>query len=112
MSAAQRRIALTVLQWTLAIVILTEAILFVLPSSRLGFAQSHMPDILRIVLGWGEIIACVLLLIPRTTARGAWILLAVFGLAILIHLLHGMHNVGNLMIYAAATWVIAANKEQ
>jgi uncharacterized membrane protein YphA (DoxX/SURF4 family) len=108
---AREKIALTALQWTLGIAILIEAILFVMPSARHGFAQTHMPDVLRLILGWGEIIGCILMLIPRTTVRGAWILAAVFGLAILIHLLHGMYNVDNLFIYTAAAWAIAAGKE-
>jgi len=37
-------------------------------------------------------------------------LIAVFAFAIVTHLLHGLYNVGNLLIYAAATWVIAASK--
>jgi len=100
--------ALTGLQWSLGIVILIEAILFVLPSARHEFARTHMPDALRQILGWGEILGCILLLIPRTAVRGAWFLVAVFVLAIAIHLLHGFYNVGNLVIYAAAAWTVAA----
>jgi hypothetical protein len=35
---------------------------------------------------------------------------AVFIMAILIHLLHGQYNVGNVVIYAAAAFAIAAGK--
>ena len=103
--------ALTGLQWTVGVVILIEAILFVMPSARHDFAQTHMPDIVRRVLGWGEIIGAVLLLIPKTVVRGAWILLAFFVLAIVVHLLHGMFNVGSLAIYIAAAWAVAAGKQ-
>ena len=61
-------------------------------------------------LGWGEIIGSILLLIPRTAARGAWILAGTFVLAIIVHLLHAMTNVGNLAIYTAAAWAIAMGK--
>jgi DoxX-like protein len=111
MNEQRMKTALTGLQWTLGIVILIEAILFVMPSAGHGFAQTHMPDALRFVLGGGEIIGCVLLLIPRTAVRGAWILTAVFGLAILIHLLHGMYNVSDLLIYLAAAWTLAVANE-
>ena len=105
------KIALTGLQWTLGIVILIEAIQFVLPGARHSFAQTHMPGALRFVLGWGEIAGCVLMLIPQTATRGAWLLLAAFGLAILIHVVHGMYNVSSLLIYMAAAWTVAvANK--
>ena len=102
--------ALAGLQWTLGLVILVEAMLFVMPAAGHDFAKTHMPQVLRLVLGWGEIIGCVLLLIPRTAVRGAWTLLAVFALAIPVHLLHGLYNVGNLLIYAAAAWTLAAWK--
>jgi cell division protein FtsW (lipid II flippase) len=111
MSAQRSQIALTGLQWTLGLAILIEAILFVLPSAAHSFAQSHMPNIVRLVLGFGEIAGCVLMLNPRTAIRGAWVLVAVFVLAIVIHLLHGMYEVGNLAIYTAAAWAVAVGKD-
>ena len=54
-----------------------------------------------------SIIGSVLLLIPRTAARGAWILAGTFVLAVIVHLLHGMPNVGELAIYTAAAWAVA-----
>ena len=104
------KVGLMVLQWTLGVVILIEAILFVMPSARHDFAGTHLPDVLRLVLGWGEIVGAILLLIPRTALYGARMLMATFALAIAVHLLHGMHNVGNLLIYTAAAWAIAASK--
>jgi len=61
-------------------------------------------------LGWGEIIGAILLLIPRTTVRGGWFLVAIFVLAMIVHLLHGMFNVGDLAIYTAAGWAVATGK--
>ena len=69
-----------------------------------------MPEIVRQILGWSEIIGALLLLIPQTVARGAWFLVGIFVFAIAIHLLHGAYNVGNLVIYSAAAWAIAAEK--
>ena len=91
--------------------ILLEAVLFVIPSARHDFARTHLPEVLRLVLGWGEIAGSILFLIPRTVVRGTWVLIAVFALAIVTHLLHGMYNVGNLVIYIAAVWAVAAGKE-
>jgi hypothetical protein len=104
------KLGLTVLQWTLGVVILIEAVLFVLPGAAHDFARTHLPGFVRLILGFGEILGCILLLIPKTTIRGAWLLLAVFIFAILIHLLHGAYNVGNLVIYAAAAFAIAVGK--
>ena len=110
MSASQTKIALTVLQWALGVVILIEAVLFVLPSAAHDFARTHMPGFIRMVLGFGEILGCIFLLIPKTAIRGAWLLVAVFTMAILLHLLHGMYGIGNLVIYAAAAFAIAMGK--
>lgn len=110
MSEPRMKIAFAGLQWTLGLVILIEAILFVMPGARHDFARTHMPDIVRQLLGLGEIIGCILMLVPRTAVRGAWMLLAIFILAIVIHLLHGAFNVGNLVIFTAAAWAVAAGK--
>ena len=110
MSSAQAKMALTVLQWTLGVVILAEAVRFVMPGAVHDFARTHLPSLIRFVVGGGEIIGCILLLIPPTAIRGAWMLVAVFTLAIVIHLLHGMYGVGNLVIYTAAAFAIATGK--
>jgi DoxX-like family len=101
---------LTVLQWVLGIVILAEAVQFVMPGAAHDFARTHLPGFIRMLLGWGEIVGCILLLIPPTAIRGAWLLVGIFTLAIVIHLLHGMYGVGNLVIYAAAAFAVAVGK--
>jgi DoxX-like family len=110
MANQRTQLALTGLQWTLGLVILVEAILFVLPAAAHDFAKTHMPSAIRFLLGGGEIAGCILMLIPRTAIRGAWLLFAIFLLAIAIHLLHGILNIGNLAIYAAAAWAVAVGK--
>lgn len=110
MLASRTKTGLTILQWTLGIVILVEAVLFVLPSAAHDFARTHMPAFVRMLLGWGEIAGCILFLIPKTAIRGAWLLLGLFVFAILIHLLHGQYNVGNVVIYAAAALAIAIGR--
>jgi type II secretory pathway component PulF len=110
MSFVKTKIGLTLLRWALGVVILIEAVLFVMPSAAHDFARTHMPGFVRMVLGFGEILGSILLLIPQTAIRGAWLLLAVFIMAILLHLLHGMYGIGNLVIYAAAAFAIAWGK--
>lgn len=110
MTLPRLKIALTVMQWTLGLVILTEAILFVMPSARGEFAKTHLPDFIRQALGWGELVGALLLLIPRAVVIGGCILVAIFIVAIAVHLVHGMSNVGSLAIYAAAAWTVAAGK--
>lgn len=111
MSGSQGKIGLCVLQWSLGIVILIEAVMFVLPSAAHEFSRTHMPGIVRMIVGWGEIVGAVLLLLPKTSVRGAWLLLAVFVMAILLHLLHGLYGIGSLVIYAAAAFAIAVARE-
>jgi len=108
--SVKSKLGLTVLQWALGVVILIEAVMFVLPSAAHDFARTHMPGFVRLLLGFGEIAGCVLLLIPKSAIRGAWLLVAVFIMAILIHLLHGMYGIGNLVIYAAAAFAIAVGR--
>ena len=110
MSSSNSKLGLCVLQYALAIVILIEAVLFVLPSAARDFARTHMPHAIRFILGFGEIIASLLLLLPKTAVSGAWLMFLVVLFAIAIHLVHGQTNVGNLVIYAAAAFAIAQSK--
>ena len=72
MSFGKTKIGLTVLQWALGAVVLIEAVMFVLPGAAHDFARTHMPGFVRLVLGFGEIAGCILLLIPRSAGRGCW----------------------------------------
>jgi lysylphosphatidylglycerol synthetase-like protein (DUF2156 family) len=110
MNFLKAKCGLIVLQYSLGVVILIQAVMFVLPGAAHDFARTHMPGFIRLILGFGEIAGCILLLIPQTAIRGAWLLVAVFVMGILIHLLHGMYGVGNLVIYAAAAFAIAVGK--
>ena len=84
--------------------------MFVLPGAAHAFTRTHMPGFVRLVLGFGEIVGCILLLIPATVARGAWLLLAILAMAIVLHLLHGLYGIGNLVVYAAAAFAIAVGR--
>ncbi len=110
MSFSLNKCGLVILRYALAIVVLIEAILFVMPGAAREFAHTHMPGFIRLTLGFGEILGSILLLIPQTAVRGAWFLLAVFVMAIFVHLMHGQYNVGNVVIYAAAAFAIAAGE--
>jgi uncharacterized membrane protein YphA (DoxX/SURF4 family) len=110
MSHSQTKLALGILQWVLGIVVLAEAVPFVMPHAAHEFSRTHMPDAIRLLVGFGEIIGCILLLIPPTAIRGAWLLVGVFTFAIVIHLLHGTYAVGNLVIYAGVAFAIAIGK--
>ena len=55
-----------------------------------------------------EVLGAFLLLLPWTVLVGAWTLIAVVAIAMVIHLLHGLHNIGVLAVYEAAVLVILA----
>src|SRR5690349_14004662 len=46
---------LTVLRFSLGIVVLIEAVMFVMPGAAHAFTRTHMPGFVRLVLGFGEI---------------------------------------------------------
>jgi len=95
--------SLTVLRMVLGAVL---AVLSVVTLLRPGVDPhaAHLNLLVR-ALAAAEIAGAFLLLVPRTIRIGAVVLLAVFAVAVAIHLLHGEWNVGHLVIYAAAAQV-------
>ncbi len=76
MSNDRARCSLVALQWVLGLVILVEAALFAFSSGSADtFARTGLPDFIRMVLAWGEMVAAVLFLIPRTLVGGGWLLI-------------------------------------
>ncbi len=70
-----------------------------------------MPDAIRLILGWSEVVAAILFLVPFTTVVGAWLVLTVFAGAILLHVAHGQYEVGGLLVYSAAVFVVLAFRD-
>ena len=115
MTGSRTAFAIRCLHWTVGLVVLLEscrtfyAAYFGLhPSSHAGILNS-----VRLFLSGAEIIAALLFLVPFTTLMGGYILLAIFGLAILIHGLHGeFRGLEILLLYGVAVWVsLTAKKE-
>jgi hypothetical protein len=103
------RNAISILHWSVGVVILIESCLFVFSASRAhALAQSGMPHLIRPVLGGAEIIAVLLFLIPPTRTIGGYALLVIFILAALIHIVHGQPDIGGLVVYAAAVYTVLA----
>ena len=102
-----------VLRWTLGLVVLAESALLTFEAGRIhSFSKSGVPHWVRPALAWPEMAAALLLLIPATSACGARLLLAIFAVAALLHVLHGQYDVGGLLVYAAATWVVLIDGTQ
>ena len=104
--------ALLCLRWTIGIVLLVEAGLLAFSRSEIHFAgHAGVHHWIRLALAWSEMLACILLLVPRTLKTGAALLLIVFALAAMVHMLHGDFQIGGLLIYAASVWVVLSQSE-
>jgi len=107
------RWGLLFLQWVLGLVILAQAAVFAFsPSAARAFAKTGLPGFVRPALAWAEMAAAALFLIPRATIAGGWCLIVVLAGAVVLHLLHGLLDVGALLIYTAATWAVMAGRAQ
>jgi hypothetical protein len=94
---------LIVLQWTVALVVILEAAIFALSGATYRqLVHMGLPAWIAPSLGGAEILAGLIFLMPRTNRVGAYALLVVFALAVLIHFAHGQFNVGPIFVYAAA----------
>jgi len=70
MSASQNKIGLCVLQWSLGIVVLIEAVMFVLPSAAHESSRTHMPGIVRMIVGWERLRGPYCYCFPRRPFKG------------------------------------------
>jgi hypothetical protein len=109
MNARLTRFAIPLLRWTVGLVVTLESCQFILSTSAAHFiAKSGLPAWIRPVLGGAEIVAAILFLVPLTTLIGGYFLLIIFGLAALVHVLHGQYGVEGLVVYAVAVLVCMA----
>jgi hypothetical protein len=100
------------LRWTLGLVVILESFLFVFSAPAAHFlAKAGLPPWIQPVLGGAEILAAVLFLVPLTIAIGGFLLLVIFAFAVLLHILHGQYQVGELFVYAAAVIVCMAHPQ-
>lgn len=97
------KLARTGLQYSLGLVLIYE-------SSRLAFAagaahtfqQTHLPQWFRVAIALVELVGAILFLLPPTIVVGGRLLLATFGVAAVVHVLHGQTDIGYLIIYSMA----------
>jgi hypothetical protein len=110
MNANLTRVSIPLLRWTLGLVVMLESFEFVSSTSAAHFlVQAGWPAWLQPVLGGAEIIAAVLFLVPFTATIGGYLLLVIFGLAALLHILHGQYGVEGLLVYAVAVLATMAH---
>jgi hypothetical protein len=112
MSAHLTRYSIPLLRWTLGLVVILESCRFVLSSSTAHFlAKAGLPAWIRPMLGGAELVAAILFLVPVTSLIGGYALLVIFGMAALVHFLHGQFSVEGLVLYAVAVLVCIAYRK-
>jgi hypothetical protein len=113
MNERRQRVALDVMRWTLALVVLVQAVMFLYGSRADDDHVGHsIPNALRLALGGSEVVAGLLFLLPQTFATGGWLLIAVFCCATAVHLAHGQFEVGALLVYITAVAVVLSHRQR
>jgi DoxX-like protein len=95
--------AIRALRWTLAIVLGGQAALLVVASLR---AASH--EHLHVALGVAELLASILILLPRTRLAGAVLLFLTLAGASIVHFASGQTPPPSYAVYVAALVVVGA----
>lgn len=112
MNAYLTRYSIPLLRWTLGLVVILESCRFVFSESAAHFlAKAGLPAWIPPVLGGAELIAAILFLVPVTSLIGGYALLVIFGMAALVHFLHGQFGVEGLVLYAVAVLVCIAYRK-
>jgi len=110
MNQTLQRVSIPLLRWTLGLVVVLESVEFVSSTSAAHFlARAGLPAWVRPALGGSETIPAILFLVPFTATIGGYLLLVIFGLAALLHILHGQSGVEGLLVYAVAVLVSMAH---
>jgi uncharacterized membrane protein YphA (DoxX/SURF4 family) len=111
MRQTKKEITIVALRVVLGLVVLVQSFIFLYSSESSRFLASHgLPDVIRVILGWGEVAAAILFLLPPTVVAGAWFLLLVFCAAIALHIAHRQFEVGSLLVYGVAVLVVLAHR--
>jgi len=111
MTASRTAFAIRFLHWTMGLVVLLESCrtFYAAHFGLHGSGHASILNSVRLFLSGAEIIAALLFLVPLTTFVGGYVLLAIFGLAIVIHGLHGEFGRPEIMVlYGVAMWVSLA----
>lgn len=111
MSQDANKFARTGLQWSLGLVLIYECSrLLFSAGARHSFESTHLPQWFRLAIGAVELLGAILFLIPPAVETGGRLLLATFGAAAIVHILHGQSEVGYLIIYAMAVLTVMTGR--
>lgn len=111
MTQEANKLARTGLQWSLGLVLIYECSRLVFSAgAKHSFETTHLPQWFRLAIGSVELLGAILFLIPPAVLVGGRLLLATFGVAAIIHILHGQPAVGYLVIYAMAVLTVMTGR--
>lgn len=106
MNIFQKAISISVLRWSLGLVLLWESCQFALSTDAAHHLQRMgLPSWIAPALGGTEALAALLFLLPVVRRVGGYSLLVIFVIAALLHVLHGQFEIGSLVVYGAAVLV-------
>lgn len=113
MNPIAKRLALPLLRWVVALVVLWQSWLTFHASLTAMHGPGHMATLghVRLLLSGAEIAGAVLFLVPFTQKLGGYLLLVIFALAIVIHTLHGdARGMETIVVYGAAVFACLAHR--
>lgn len=106
MSTFQKAISVSLLRWSLGLVLLWESCQFAVSTTAAHHLQQMgLPSWIAPALGGTEALAAILFLLPVLRRVGGYSLLVIFVVAALLHILHGQFEIGSLLVYGAAVLV-------
>ena len=111
MSQDANKLARIGLQWSLGLVLIYECsrLLFSAGAAH-SFERTHLPHWFRLAIASVELLGAILFLIPPAVEAGGRLLLATFGVAAIVHILHGQADMGYLIIYAMAVLTVMTGR--
>jgi hypothetical protein len=111
MTQDANKLARTGLQWSIGLVLIYECSRLVFSAGAAhSFEKTHLPQWLRLAIASVELLGAILFLIPPAVVTGGRLLLVTFGVAAVIHILHGQADVGYLIIYAMAVLTVMTGR--
>ena len=115
MSGPRTATALRILHWTVGVVILLQAYRTLHGALLHWHSAGHSAIMMwvRLVLSSLEIGAALLFLVPWSVIAGAYLLLGIIAVAVVIHGLHGeFAGLEFLILYAAAIYVCLVHRKE
>jgi uncharacterized membrane protein YphA (DoxX/SURF4 family) len=106
----RKELAIRILQYVLGAVVFIQSVMVAVNFETVAHG-SHiaMPAHFVLVLAVVEALGALLFMLPWALKVGGWVLIAVFSVAVLVHIVHGQFEGLGLLIYGAAVLAVMHN---